>query len=90
MVYDDLTRPSQIHGFDDHDLQLLVRNVGAFQVEQEVLALNVPAVGEIHAEVELDPVLGGRVRCVHEPIQEYRGAFGCVPVQIAFSRNWAV
>lgn len=54
----DGSRSCKIHRFDNHDLQFLVRNCRPVNVEKEVLSLDMTAVGEIDAKVELDSELG--------------------------------
>jgi hypothetical protein len=62
----DGARPGEVHGVYNHLLEVIVGNVIAFNVEEEVFALNVAAVGEVHAKIELDSELGRGVRVVHD------------------------
>jgi len=43
----------KIHGINDHLFKNFIRHIIALNVQQNVLALYVTAVGEVHSEVEL-------------------------------------
>jgi len=66
-LFEDLhfTGFRQVHGLDDHYLEILLRNTITLKVQQELAAFHIAAVREIHTEVELDAVFRARVGLVH-------------------------
>jgi len=58
-------RPRQVHRLDDHLGQIGVGDLRAFEVEQEIAALDETAIGELDPKVELDAELRTRVGLVH-------------------------
>jgi len=68
-------RPRQVHRLDDHLGQIGVGDLRAFEVEQEIAALDETAVRELDPKVELDAELRMRVGLVqrvrHEGVPRF-------------------
>lgn len=56
--------PGQIHRIDDHDFQVFVGDIIAFQVKQEIPSLHIATIGKVHAEVEFDAEFRSGIRFV--------------------------
>ena len=66
-LFEDLHFPRlrQVHGLNDHHLEILIGHRITFQVEQELVPFHIAAVREINPEVKLNSKFGLRIGCVH-------------------------